>query len=194
MKTPRIRFNTYLVVLVLSATAGCKSPAQRKHDQTLATLRLHLEVPPDSVDNPSSVQRVLGRSEVVEIAGARISVNDLSFLDEAFVERAAVVDTRDGGFAMQVQFIEHGRMVIESITTENPNRHIGILSRWGIEDKGTQRWLAAPVINGQISDGILLFTPNTSREEADEIALGLNNVAKKRKKQTALFDLGTGFK
>lgn len=57
-----------------------------------------------------------------------------------------------------------------------------------------QRWLAAPLINAPISDGVLLFTPNTTRSEADAIALGLSNVVKKRKKQSALFDLGTGSK
>ena len=192
MKTPRIVFNTYLILLVLAA--GCKSAEQRKKDNTLATFRLHLEVPPDRTAAPTTVQRVMGQTEVVEIAGARLAVNDVAFLDEAFVERAAVAETRDGGFAIQVQFVEHGRLVIESVTTENPNRHIGILSRWGIDNDGQQRWLAAPIINAQISDGILLFTPNTTRKEADQIVLGLSNVVKKRKKQTALFDLGTGFK
>jgi len=194
MKITRPAFNTYLIALVLAAGAGCKSPEQRKQDKTLATLRLHLEVPADSTAAPANIQRVLGKSEGAEIAGVKINVNDLAFLDEAFVERAEVMDTRDGGFALQIGYVEHGRLVIETVTTEYPNRRIAILSRWGVEDTGTQRWLAAPIINGQISDGVLLFTPNTTREEANEIALGLSNVVKKRKKQSALFDLGTGFK
>jgi hypothetical protein len=41
------------------------------------------------------------------------------------------------------------------------------------------RWLAAPVIPRRISNGVLTFTPDASREEADLIAIGLNNVAKK---------------
>jgi hypothetical protein len=41
------------------------------------------------------------------------------------------------------------------------------------------RWLAAPVISHRIGDGVLVFTPDATREEAEEIALGLNNVAKK---------------
>ena len=41
------------------------------------------------------------------------------------------------------------------------------------------RWLAAPVISHRISDGVLVFTPDATREEAEEIALGLNNVSKK---------------
>jgi hypothetical protein len=41
------------------------------------------------------------------------------------------------------------------------------------------RWIAAPVIHGRISNGSLVFTPDASREEADEIARGLTNIAKK---------------
>ena len=43
-------------------------------------------------------------------------------------------------------------------------------------------WLAAPMTNKRISDGVLVFTPDASREEADRIVLGLNNVAKEAQK------------
>ncbi len=192
MKSSSIGFNTYLILLILSSAMGCKSPEQKKHDKTLATVRLYLETPPDTGQTPENLQRVLGRNEIVEIAGAKISVNNLPFLDEASVERALVVETRDGGFAMQVGFNDHGKLIIESVTSANPNRHLGIFSRFGVDKDVAQRWLAAPLINAPISDGILLFTPNTTRTEADTIALGLTNAVKKRKKQSALFNLGTG--
>ena len=41
------------------------------------------------------------------------------------------------------------------------------------------RWLAAPRINKRIADGVLVFTPDATREEAEQIALGLNNLAQK---------------
>ena len=37
----------------------------------------------------------------------------------------------------------------------------------------------APAVSKRISDGLFVFTPDASREEADEIVMGLNNVAKK---------------
>ena len=47
-------------------------------------------------------------------------------------------------------------------------------------EKGKQsRWLAAPQFTRLISNGILQFTPDASREETEEIAKGLNNIAKK---------------
>ena len=39
------------------------------------------------------------------------------------------------------------------------------------------RWLAAPLITHRIGDGVLAFTPDMSRAEADQFVLGLNNVA-----------------
>jgi hypothetical protein len=40
------------------------------------------------------------------------------------------------------------------------------------------RWLAAPVISRRISNGVLVFTADCERDEADQLVLGLNNVTK----------------
>jgi murein DD-endopeptidase MepM/ murein hydrolase activator NlpD len=47
------------------------------------------------------------------------------------------------------------------------------------------RWLAAPIITRRISNGVLVFTPDCSREEADQLVLGLNNVAKENPQKNA---------
>jgi hypothetical protein len=44
------------------------------------------------------------------------------------------------------------------------------------------RWIAAPLLSGRISTGLFAFTPDTTREEADRIARGLNNVAEQVRK------------
>ena len=41
------------------------------------------------------------------------------------------------------------------------------------------RWLGAPRVTHRIKDGVLIFTPDTDREEAEQIVLGLNNLAEK---------------
>jgi hypothetical protein len=92
MKSRLVRFNTYLV-LALALGAGCKSPEERKRAKTHATFRLHLEVNPDE-----SL-----RHEVIEISGTEITVADSPFLDEATIERATVMDTVEGGYALRVQ-------------------------------------------------------------------------------------------
>jgi len=41
------------------------------------------------------------------------------------------------------------------------------------------RWLAAPLINRRMADGMITFTPDASREETEKFVEGLNNSAKK---------------
>jgi hypothetical protein len=67
--------------------------------------------------------------------------------------------------------------VLEHNTAGNPGRHLVIFGQWG--DKLTDgRWLAAPLITHRIGDSLLAFTPDTTRDEADQLVLGLDNVAK----------------
>jgi len=73
---------------------------------------------------------------------------------------------------------------LESITTANRGKRIAIFTQFGVEKAAKQRWLAAPMIARRLTDGVLIFTPNATREEADEIVLGLNNVASKIKKRS----------
>src|SRR6185436_13746048 len=108
-----------------------------------------------------------------------VSVESSPFADERDVESAVVADWMDG-FAIQVTFNRHGRWMLENITRANPNRRIAVACQF---DKET-RWLAAPLIGRPITDGTLAFTPDASREEAERIVRGLNNVAAEIKKKS----------
>src|SRR5262245_1777042 len=174
MKSRFIRCNTCLAVLALALSGGCKSAEQRQRDKTHATFRLHLEVNPDAS----------ARHKTIEISGVKMVVSDSAFLDEANLERAAVVNTPDGGYAVEVQYDRHGTLVLEGATTANRGRHLGIFTEFGVRKSVTARWLAAPLIARRFTDGLLVFTPNATREEADQIVLGLNNVVKKTQKQS----------
>jgi preprotein translocase subunit SecD len=99
------------------------------------------------------------------------------FLTEGHVSTASVVDVV-GGFALSIQFNRQGAGVLEEFTVQNRSRRIAVFSQFG-EKILDYRWLAAPVINHRIADGVFVFTPDATREEAEEIASGLNNVAKK---------------
>ena len=57
-------------------------------------------------------------------------------------------------------------------------RRLAIAAQFG-EKEVQMRWLAAPVIRKRVTDGILAFTPDASREETELIVRGLNNVAVK---------------
>ena len=168
MKLRLARFNPYFLLLVVAMVAGCKTAGERTRDKALSTFRLHLE------GNP-------GRTEttaVIQIAGVELYVDNLPFLDETSVTNAAVVDTRDGGFAIRVQYDRHGTLILDSVTTENRGRRIAIFTQYGAGKLEHSRWLAAPY-GSPITDGMLIFTPMATRQESEEIVLGLNNVAKK---------------
>jgi preprotein translocase subunit SecD len=165
------RFNTYLLLLAVMLSAGCKTAEERTRDKTLATLRLHLET------NQGSG----GSTAVIEIAGAQLAVENTPFLDESSVTNATVVDTRDGGFAMQIRFDRHGTLVLDNMTTENRGRHFAIFTQFGSGNLEQQRWLGAPYIGSSLVGGVLIFTPNSTRTEADQVVLGLNNAYKKLK-------------
>jgi preprotein translocase subunit SecD len=83
-----------------------------------------------------------------------------------------------GGFEISLQFNREGTWLLEQYSSANRGRKIAVFCEFGVELK-EHRWLAAPVVSKRISDGLLVFTPDASREEAEEIVRGLNNVAKK---------------
>ncbi len=86
---------------------------------------------------------------------------------------------------MRIEFNDHGRMALESVTAANPSRLIVIFTQFGTDELDKGSWLAAPRIPRRVSDGVLVFTPSVPREVAEDIVLGLNNVAAKQKKLLA---------
>jgi hypothetical protein len=170
MITGRSRFNLYLLLTLAAAIAcGCRSHKDDK-DKQLATLRVHLESPAD--DPSSSLKVPIYRASPVELR-----VEKEPFLTEAHVASAKVVDVL-GGFDLRIQLNQQGTWLLQEYSASNPQKHYAIFCQFG--EKGKQsRWLAAPEFSRTISDGLIQFTPDASREEADEIALGLKNIAKK---------------
>jgi len=175
MMTGACRFNTYLFLLAVALSVGCKTTEERRRDKAITTFRLHLETSRGDT----------GSDAIIEIAGAQLCVNNAAFLDETSVTNAAVVDTRDGGFAIQVQYDRHGTLVLDAVTTENRGRHLAIFTQFGPGKLEQKRWLGAPYISSSIAGGVLIFTPNSTRAEAEHVVQGLNNVAKKLKKKRA---------
>jgi preprotein translocase subunit SecD len=167
-------FNLYLMaVLVCGLVGGCKT-ADGKDKKILSTLRLHLESKADP----------MGRSETADVyrqSPVQFTIDKAPFLSEAQVKEAKVIDVT-GGFALQVQFDRQGSWLLEQYTAANRTKHILVFSQFvgPLEEKLNKgRWLAAPQINNHITDGLFAFTPDATREEAERIALGLNNVAKR---------------
>lgn len=170
MTTRFARFNFYLLVLLpLAVLCGCV-PLETKPKGPVAALRLHLQVNPDGNDRSSPVP--IGRDTPV-----MINVEKFPFLDERDVASAKVIGSV-GGFAMQIAFDRRGSLLLEQCSIGSKGRCCAVFCQFGEAKAPTSRWLAAPLLSRRITDGVLVFTPDATREEAEQIAAGLNKVAK----------------
>jgi len=171
MKFRLYRFNIYLTLALAAAVVcGCRTSSESKNKKLLSTLRLHMETRRDTT----------GFNEAVPVYREHpfmVNVEKIPFLNESNVSGAAVVDT-EGGYALRIQFNHAGAALLEEYTAENRGRKIAVFCQFG-EKLMESRWVAAPVISHSINDGVFTFTPDASREEAEQIARGLNNVFKK---------------
>ncbi|HEV2394995.1 MAG TPA: hypothetical protein VG146_21810 [Verrucomicrobiae bacterium] len=170
----RRRFNIYLLVALQAALlCGCKT-GQSEAKKQLGTLRVYEEVNPDP----------MGHSQEVAIYRehpSSLTVSKEPFLNEVHVKEAKVIDVV-GGFALRIKFDREGSWLLEQYTSADRGRHLAMFSQFyepSEKKLNAGRWLAAPLITNHITDGVLIFTPDATREEAEQIARGLNNVAKK---------------
>lgn len=168
MVSRTFRFNIYLLLLLATALAwtGCQTPESKRQKQ-VAALRVHLEA------NPGPPGRDL-QIPVLRSAPMQIAIERDAFLNEIHLASAELKDT-PGGFAITLKFNVKGQWLLEQYTATNPNKRLAIWCQFGVEPKTKARWLGAPLITRPIKDGLLTFTPDATREEAEEIVIGLNN-------------------
>ncbi|MEO7299814.1 MAG: hypothetical protein ABI042_14700 [Verrucomicrobiota bacterium] len=175
MKSRFTAFNIYLLAAIF--LCSCKSPEERREAATArkekkeaSTIRFHLEARGDTTE----------RSETVPILRASpvpVKIVKEPFLDERDVLKASIVETV-GGFSILIQLDKHGTFVLDAISTSNKGKRIAIMT-----EAGDRRWLGAPVIPQRITDGVLTFTPDATREETIRIVRGLNNISTKIRKK-----------
>ncbi len=170
------RFNLYLAMTVaVAAVCGCRtssssSSSEEKPKKLLSTLRLYLETSRGGTQPNDSVP-IYRKKPVM------VTIEKVPFLTEGQVAEAQVVDV-GGDFALRIKFDHSGTTLFEEYTTANRGKRIAVFSQFG-EHITNSRWLAAPSISRRVTDGVFTFTPDATRAEAEEIALGLNNVSKK---------------
>ena len=174
------RFNIYLTLLLalIGLGTGCQTVKTEIKKEPTSGLQFHLEVNPDGTDKNGPV--TINRATPFQV-----NIERHPFLTEYQIAKAAVVDDALGGFRMFVQFNRQGTWLLEQYTTAHKGKRIAIFSHFtGTEENAKRegRWLAAPVITRRVREGDFTFTPDARREEAETIATGLNNLAKKEQK------------
>jgi hypothetical protein len=176
MKSRFLRFNTYLALVLLVFGWGCKSTdkgdkseEKKSGKKEATTLSFHIEENSDGSQRNSAVK--IGREQPFNV-----NVHKTPFLTELNVQTASVVDVM-GGFQIMIQFDRQGTWLLEQYSVAARGKRVAIFSQFG-----EVRWLAAPVLARRISDGLFVFTPDATREEADRIVRGLTTVAKKAQK------------
>jgi preprotein translocase subunit SecD len=168
MKVCARRFNVYFALAAAMALlCGCQTD---RPGEKIGALRVHLETNPGP-DGTSLNVSVL-RSDPVAVTIAPDPI-----LTEANLIAAKIIQS-PGGSEIELQFDESGAWTLEQFTAANPGRHLAIYGQWG-DKLANGRWLAAPLITHRIGDGRLVFAADISSDEADELVLGLNNIAKK---------------
>jgi preprotein translocase subunit SecD len=186
MKVCARSFNLFFALaILLLPLCGCQT--DRQEEQT-AALRVHIEAAPEGT--------AMGTTQTVSVLRADpvlVTIAKEPILTEANIVAAKVINTPDAP-AIEIQFDENGTWILEQYSASNPGRHFVIFGEWGENPSNhrwlrafsakknekplNSRWLAAPLITRRISNGILSFTPDMSRAEADQLMLGLNAFAK----------------
>ena len=168
------RFNLYLLGLGVSVLLAAGCATHKKEEKQTAALRVHLQSS-ESISANETVSVLRSQPMLVPVITDPI-------LTESHVASASLLET-PGGFAVEIQFTATGGLMLEQFTSANPGKHLAIYGQW-TDLAADGRWLAAPVISHHIANGLLSFTPDASREEAELFVAGLNHIAKKIRTQS----------
>ena len=171
MKSLTGRINMIFAILAC-AGLGCNSPKTSPPNETTAVpakqatlMQFHIETNPDPTGR--TMEAPIFRANPFHLTVQREPV-----LDEAFMENVQLVDTDEmGGYAIKVTFNKFGTRRLDALSVEHRSQRLAVHAEWT-----EARWLGAPVLNKRISDGVLIFSPDATREETERIVRGLSNV------------------
>ncbi len=163
----RRRFNLYFWPAALLLVSGCALWESANHP--VAALRVHIEGGPGASGASETVSVIRSHPVAVTIAGNAL-------LSESDVIAARLIESGNN-FVIELQFDEIAGWALEQYTAVSPGKHLVIFGQWGKKPEES-RWLAAPFINRRVAGGMLIFTPDMSREEAEKFIKGLGYAAK----------------
>jgi len=150
--------------------AGCATGS--KEDQ-LSTIRIHLEVNP-LMERHNMTATVL-RAHPIDLI-----VAEEPLVHEGFLDEAGIVTSGDT-FSLRLKFDDTGSRLLANYTAINLGKRMAVMAQFP-----ESRWLAAPVISGRITNGVVMFTPDADLAETRRLIDGLNLVIHDRKKHSLL--------
>jgi preprotein translocase subunit SecD len=172
MKVYRSRFNLFFALTVLlSSLCGCSLFGHK--DEVDGAMRIHIAVAPDNVTTMGGAETI----KVLRVDPVEVTIDKQPILTEANLVAARLISTPDAP-AIEMRFDENGSWILQQYSASNPGGHFVIFGQWGKGLKNS-RWLGAPLISKRIDNGLLSFTPDMTRDEANQLVQGLNNAAKK---------------
>jgi hypothetical protein len=132
MERPYRSFNLYFVLCAVAAAAvwtGCTSLNMSEKaaspDNEMATIRFYLEG--QKADTFSSA------SVLVTSNKFRYTIEKDPFLDEGDLTKASLINGPDGTFSIQLQFNEHGMLLLDMYTAGNKSKHIIVYSQFPLK-------------------------------------------------------------
>jgi hypothetical protein len=185
-------FNSFFLALVLGVAgslAGAPAAAQdsktssssssskkKKEEKAAAMVRVFMETTDDGT---------APKVDVIRSRPISVAITKQPFIDERDIVRAILLETPDGGFMIKLEMTSHGKQALEMATVSSNGRRMVVFSQWTMDgvEKPEERWLAAPLIRSPLHDGVMVFSVDSNREEANRIVDGINNVAIKLKNQ-----------
>ncbi|HSH96348.1 MAG TPA: hypothetical protein VK968_19530 [Roseimicrobium sp.] len=170
MKFHLSAFNIYLLCALMCLPMGCASSSKKKKGKERAILRIHLQAQLQTSALANSTPISVYREKPV-----LIDVENDPVIFEVHIEKVEVIDEM-GAFSIRVTLNRQGTWLLQNITAQRRNSHMAILGVYK-----DIRWLGAPYIDRTITDGIITFTPDATRAEADEFVKRLNETLKEVK-------------
>jgi hypothetical protein len=181
------RFNLFFLLIAV-ALSGCASTPEAKKRREEAKEGTQIRVFREATDFTGRAADAgsigISKAKFPRVEPVEITVQKSPILDERDVKNARVIDTDvPDQFVIGVEFTEHGALVLQMNSVAIQGRRLVIAGRWSDGKIAQSRWLSAPVVRRAFDQGVLVFTPDCTRDEADRIVRGLNNVAVKLENQ-----------
>ena len=189
MRTLFRPINFFLCLVAGWLAAGCESGGLSR-DKEYTGLRVFVELPTPGKEN----------AQLAHVVGVPIYIEPQPILTEADVVSSRLLDYADGTYAVQVTFSDHGMIQLEMTSAARRPSKLVIYTLFPPKgspgDKnidifasadpvpGKPRiasWSAAP-IRAEIGNGVIVFTPDATHQEAERIVRGLNNIGEKNKR------------